>query len=124
MAEDPNFNWNLLRLATETKFIVPCTGVVQQIAADLLAGLPTMAARDQHDARFVLAVVLDWQDLDEEMDGKHCIPEIQCIHHSCNIRLANSHLLIFCRTSCADKLHSSSWSGISKKERQCWEPGK
>lgn len=41
--------------------------MVQRIAADLLARLPTMAARDQHDARFVLAVVSDWPDLDDEI---------------------------------------------------------
>lgn len=41
--------------------------VVQRIDGDLLARLPTMAARDQHDARFVLAVVSDWPDLDDEM---------------------------------------------------------
>lgn len=52
--EDSNFNWTQQKLPAETKFPVPCTGVVQRIAADLLARLPTMAARDQHDARFVL----------------------------------------------------------------------
>lgn len=63
--EDPNFNWALLKLPAETKFPVPCNGIVQRIAADLLARLPTMAARDQHG--FVLAVVSDWEDLDDEM---------------------------------------------------------
>lgn len=65
--EDPNFNWTLQKLPAETKFPVPCTGVVQRIAADLLARLPTMAARDQHDARFELAVMSDWPDLDDEI---------------------------------------------------------
>lgn len=60
--EDQNFNWNLLKLPAETKFPVPCTGIVQRITADLLARLPSLVARDQHDARFVLAVVSDWED--------------------------------------------------------------
>lgn len=55
--EDPNFNWNLLKLPAETNFPVPCTSLVQHIAADLLARLPSLVARDQHDARFVLAVI-------------------------------------------------------------------
>lgn len=46
---------------------MPGTRVIQRIAADLLTRLPTMAAKDQHDARFVLAVVSDWPDLDDEM---------------------------------------------------------
>lgn len=61
--EDPNFNWDLLRTPPETRFPVPGTGTVQRIAADLLARLPTMKARDQHDARFVLAMTADWQTL-------------------------------------------------------------
>lgn len=40
---------------------------MQRIAADLQARLPTMAARDQHDARFLLAVVSDWPYLDDEI---------------------------------------------------------
>lgn len=40
---------------------------MQRVAADLLARLTTLAARDQHDARFVLAVVSEWHDLDDEM---------------------------------------------------------
>lgn len=65
--EDPNFDCVLLKLPAETKFPVPGTGIAQRIAADLLARLPTLAARDQHDARFVLAVISDWDDLDDEM---------------------------------------------------------
>lgn len=65
--EDPNFNWNFFKLSAESKLPVPCTGIVQRIAANLLARHPSHAARDQHDARFVLAVVLDWEDLDDEM---------------------------------------------------------
>lgn len=65
--EDPNFNWALLKLPAETKFPVPGTGIVQSIAADLLARLPMLAARDQHDAQFVLSVIFDWDDLDDEM---------------------------------------------------------
>lgn len=64
---DQNFNWNLLKLPAKTKFPVPCTGIVQRITADLLARLPYLAARDQHDARFVLAVVSNWEYLDDEM---------------------------------------------------------
>lgn len=56
-----------MKLPAETKFPVPCTGLVQRIAADLLARLPSLAALDQHDARFVLAVISEWNDLDEEM---------------------------------------------------------
>lgn len=66
ISEDPNFNWVLLKLPTETKFTLPGTGVVQRIAVDLIARLPTMAARDQHDARFVLAIVSNWTGLDDE----------------------------------------------------------
>lgn len=40
---------------------------MQRVAANLLARLTTLAARDQHDARFVLAVVSEWHDLDDEM---------------------------------------------------------
>lgn len=65
--EDPNFNWNFFKLPSETKFPVPCTGIVQRIAANLLACLPSLAARDKHDAHFILAVVSDWEDLDDEM---------------------------------------------------------
>lgn len=64
---DPAFNWMLLRTAPETRFPVPALGAVQRIASDLLARLPTMAARDQHDARFVLAVCSDWPQLDPAM---------------------------------------------------------
>lgn len=45
---------------------MPDTGVVQRIAVHLIARLPTMAARDQHDARFVSAGS-DWPDLDDDM---------------------------------------------------------
>lgn len=66
---DPNFNWLLLRTPPETKFTVPALGAVQRIAADLLARLSTMAARDQHDSRFVLAVCSDWTNLDPVMQN-------------------------------------------------------
>lgn len=62
--EDLNFNWVLLMLPPETKFALPGTGVVQRIAVDLIARLLTMAVRDHQDARFVLAVVSNWPDLD------------------------------------------------------------
>lgn len=55
-----------LELPAETLFPVPCPGPVQRIAADLLIRLPTMTARDQHDARFVLAMAADWPDLVDE----------------------------------------------------------
>lgn len=64
VSEDPNFNWALLKLPADTKFPVPGIRIVQRIAADLLARLLT---RDQHDARFVLPVISDWDDLDDEM---------------------------------------------------------
>lgn len=49
-----------------SRFPVPSTGIVQRIAADLLACLPSMAAIDQHDARFVLCMAADWLDLDDD----------------------------------------------------------
>lgn len=61
--EDPNFDWNRLRLPSTTSFPVPCTGRVQRMAGELLARLPTMAGRDQKEATFVLK---DWPTLDEE----------------------------------------------------------
>lgn len=64
---DPNFNWTLLRTLAETRFPMPGLGSVQHIAADLLSWLPTMAASDQHDASFVLAMASDWPDLDDDM---------------------------------------------------------
>lgn len=69
--EDPAFTWNLLRLPHETSFPVPSTGAVQRIAADLLTRLPTVAARDQHDTRFALAMAVDWPDLDD--DGRDLV---------------------------------------------------
>lgn len=50
ISEDLNFNWVLLKLPPETKFAFPGTGVVQRIAANLIARHPTIASRDQHDA--------------------------------------------------------------------------
>lgn len=64
--EDPNFNCGLLCLPAEIRIPVPGTGIVQRISADLLARLPSMAARNQHDTRFVLCMVADWPDLDED----------------------------------------------------------
>lgn len=52
----------LSRLPLQTPSFTGCCG--QGIAADLL---PTLAARDQQDARFALAVISDWEDLDDEM---------------------------------------------------------
>lgn len=50
--EDPDFDWT-----PETSFQVPGNGQVQRMAASLLARVPTLAGRDQHEARFVLQVV-------------------------------------------------------------------
>lgn len=55
----------LSRLPLQTPSFTGCCG--QGIAADLLARLPALAARDQHDARFALTVISDWEDLDDEM---------------------------------------------------------
>lgn len=105
--EDPNFNWTQQKLPAEAKFPVPCTGVVQRIAADLLALLPTMAARDQHDARFVLAVVSDWPDLDEMRNIT--FQRLNLYTYYCgNIRLANGHCFIFCGAGGPSQLRPSS----------------
>lgn len=64
--DDPNFDWNRLRLPSTTSFPVPCTGRVQRMAGELLARLPTMAGRDQKEATFVLSMTADWPTLDDE----------------------------------------------------------
>lgn len=69
--DDPNFDWNRLRLPSTTSFPVPCTGRVQRMANELLARLPAMAGRDQKEATFVLNMTADWPTLDEE--GKSVI---------------------------------------------------
>lgn len=69
VAEDPAFNWDALRSPLETTFPLPSTGVVQRVAAGLFAKLQsgTITGRDQHEARFVLDVLADWPDLDDEL---------------------------------------------------------
>lgn len=64
--EDPNFNWNGLRVPTTTNFPVPNTGAVQRMASSLLSKLHTLQGRDNHDARFVLQMTSLWPDMDEE----------------------------------------------------------
>lgn len=65
-AADPNFDWSRLVLPPETSFQVPGDGQVQRMASSLFARVPTLAGRDQHEARFVLQVMSLWPDLDEE----------------------------------------------------------
>lgn len=64
--EDPDFDWTRVVLPPETSFQVPGNGQVQRMAASLLARVPTLAGRDQHEARFVLKVVSFWPDLQDE----------------------------------------------------------
>lgn len=45
---------------------MPGTGLVQRMAASLFARVPTLAGRDQHEARFVLQVISLWPDLRDE----------------------------------------------------------
>lgn len=54
---DPNFDWSRLVFPAETSFQVPGDGQVQRMASSLFARLPTLAGRDQHDARFLLQVI-------------------------------------------------------------------
>lgn len=64
--EDPNFNWNALRVASTTNFPVPSTGSVQRMASSLLSKLSSLQGRDNHDARFVLQMTSLWPDMDDE----------------------------------------------------------
>lgn len=72
VAEDPAFNWNALRSPLEVTFPLPPTGVVQRVAAELFAKLQAGAitGRDQHEARFVLDIIADWEDLDQELRAR------------------------------------------------------
>lgn len=72
VAEDPAFNWDALRSPLEITFPLPPTGVVQRVAAGLFAKLQAGAitGRDQHEARFVLDVIADWEDLDQELRSR------------------------------------------------------
>lgn len=67
-AADPNFDWSRLILPSETSFQVPGDGQVQRMATSLFARVPTLAGRDQHEARFVLQMMSLWPDLDEQSD--------------------------------------------------------
>lgn len=63
---DPHFDWSRLTLPAETSFQVPGDGQVQRMASSLFARVPTLAGRDQHEARFVLQVMSLWPDLEQE----------------------------------------------------------
>lgn len=69
VAEDPAFHWDALRSPLDTTFPLPSVGVVQRVAAGLYAKLQSGAitGRDQHEARFVLDILADWPDLDDEL---------------------------------------------------------
>lgn len=69
VAEDPAFNWESLWSPLDTTFPLPPTGVIQRVAADLFAKLQSggLTGRDQHEARFVLDILADWEDLDQEL---------------------------------------------------------
>lgn len=69
VTEDPAFNWNALGSPLEVTFTLPTTGVVQRVAAGLFAKFQAgaLTERDQHEARFVLDVIADWEDLDQEL---------------------------------------------------------
>lgn len=62
----PHFDWTRLGLPAETSFQVPGDGQVQRMATSLFARVPTMAGRDQHEARFVLQMMTLWPDLEQE----------------------------------------------------------
>lgn len=72
VAEDPDFNWFDLRSPLEATFSLPNTGIVQRIAAGLFAKLQAglLRGRDQHEARFVLDMILDWDDMDVELRAR------------------------------------------------------
>lgn len=79
---DPNFNWGRLVLPPETNFQVSGDGQVQRMASSLFARVPTIAGRDQHEARFVLQVVSLWPDLlanDEERHWNFQRLNVYCI---------------------------------------------
>lgn len=68
-AEDPAFNWEALRSPLEVIFPLPPTGVVQRVAAGLFAKVQSgaLTGRDQHEARFVLDMMADWEDLEDDL---------------------------------------------------------
>lgn len=63
---DPNFDWSRLILPPETSFQVSRDGQLQRMASSLFARVPTLAGRDQHEARLVVQVMSLWPDLDEQ----------------------------------------------------------
>lgn len=63
---DPHFAWERLCLPSETNFRVPGEGMVQRMATSLLAKLPTLSGRDQHEARIILQVTSLWPDLSDD----------------------------------------------------------
>lgn len=62
-AADPHFQWDRLRLPSETNFKVPGDGRIQWIASSLFTKLPLLTGQDQHEARFILQVTSLWPDL-------------------------------------------------------------
>lgn len=69
VAEDPEFNWHALRSPLDTTFPLPSTGVVQRIAAGLFAKVQAgvLTGRDRHEAIFVLDVISDWEDMEQDL---------------------------------------------------------
>lgn len=65
-AADPHFQWDRLRLLSETNFKVPGNGRIQRIASSLFAKLPLLTVRDQYETRFILQVTSLWPDLTNE----------------------------------------------------------
>lgn len=67
--EDPAFQWHALRSPLEATFPLPATGVVQRIAAGLFAKVQSgvLTGRDQREARFVLDIIADWEEMDLEL---------------------------------------------------------
>lgn len=53
-AVNPAFLWGRLALPSETFFPVPGDETVQRMATSLIAEVPLLTGRDQHEARFVL----------------------------------------------------------------------
>lgn len=63
---DPHFNWSALKFPSNTNFPVPCEGQVQLHLKVIATKLATMNWRDQHEAKFVLAMGASWPNLDDE----------------------------------------------------------
>lgn len=57
---DPNFDW------ARSNFQVPGEGQIQRMASQLFARVPTLAGRDQHEARFVLQVISLWPEMTDD----------------------------------------------------------